>query len=69
MADSEINAEIIFDNNEMMEVQSTVLEVTSEIEGQKSLALPLIKVLDEDGAEVWINATHIRMVKAAADLD
>jgi hypothetical protein len=49
----------------MMEVQNTVLEVRSEIEGQKSLALPLIKVLDEDGAEVWINATHVRMIKAA----
>ena len=69
MADNAIKAEIIFDDNEMMEVQSTVLEVTSEIEGQKSLALPLIKVLDEDGAEVWLNATHIRMVKAPAALD
>jgi hypothetical protein len=44
-------------------VQSTVVEITSEIEGQKSLALPLIKVADSDGNEVWINATHIRMVK------
>jgi hypothetical protein len=69
VADNAIKAEIIFDNNEMMEVQSTVLEVTSEIEGQKSLSLPLIKVLDEDGAEVWLNATHIRMVKAPAALD
>jgi hypothetical protein len=69
VADNAIKAEIIFDDNEMMEVQSTVLEVTSEIEGQKSLALPLIKVLDEDGAEVWLNATHIRMVKAPAALD
>lgn len=69
MADNAIKAEIIFDDNEMMEVQSTVLEVTSEIEGQKSLSLPLIKVLDEDGAEVWLNATHIRMVKAPAALD
>jgi hypothetical protein len=69
VADNAIKAEIIFDDNEMMEVQSTVLEVTSEIEGQKSLSLPLIKVLDEDGAEVWLNATHIRMVKAPAALD
>jgi hypothetical protein len=69
VADNAIKAEIVFDNNEMMEVQSTVLEVTSEIEGQKSLALPLIKVLDEDGAEVWLNATHIRMIKAADGID
>jgi hypothetical protein len=68
MADNEIKAEIIFDDNEMM-VQSTVAEITSEIEGQKSLALPLIKVLDEDGAEVWINANHIRMIKVTVDLD
>jgi hypothetical protein len=69
MADTEIKAEIIFDDNEMMEVQSTVAEITREIEGQKSLALPLIKVLDEDGAEVWINANHIRMIKVTVDLD
>ena len=66
MGDNEAKAVIVFDDNETMEVQSTVLEVTSEIEGQKRMALPLIKVLDEDGAEVWINATHIRMIKAAA---
>jgi hypothetical protein len=68
VADNAIKAEIVFHNNETMEVQSTVLEVTSEIEGQKRMALPLIKVLDEDGAEVWLNATHIRMIKAAAGL-
>lgn len=69
MADNAIKAEIIFDDNEMMEVQSTVAEITSEIEGQKSLALPLIKVLDEDGAEVWLNANHIRMINATPGLD
>jgi hypothetical protein len=69
VADNEVNAEIVFHNNETMEVQSTVAEVTSEIEGQKRMALPLIKVLDQDGAEVWLNATHIRMIKAAAGLD
>jgi hypothetical protein len=63
MGDNEIKAQIVFDDNEMMEVQSTVVEITGEIEGQKSLALPLIKVADADGNEVWINATHIRMVK------
>jgi hypothetical protein len=64
MADNEIKAQIGFDENEMMEVQSTVVEITSEIEGQKSLALPLIKVADADGNEVWINANHIRTIKA-----
>jgi hypothetical protein len=69
VADNEVRAEIVFDDNETMEVQNTVLEVTSEIEGQKRMALPLIKVIDEDGAEVWLNATHIRMIKAAAGVD
>ncbi len=63
MADNKIKAEIIFDDNEMMEVQSTVVEITSEIEGQKNLALPIIKVVDADGNEAWINANHIRMIK------
>ena len=65
VADNEAKAEIVFDDNETMEVQNTVLDVTSEIEGQKRMALPLIKVVNEDGAEVWINATHIRMIRAA----
>jgi hypothetical protein len=68
VADNAIKAEIVFHDNKTMEVQSSVSEVTSEIEGQKRMALPLIKVLDEDGAEVWLNATHIRMIKAAAGL-
>jgi hypothetical protein len=69
VADDEVKAEIVFDDNEMMEVQNTVLEITSEIEGQKSLALPLIKVRNEDGVEVWINATHIRMIRGTAGLE
>jgi hypothetical protein len=63
LADNEVKAEIVFDNNETMEVQSTVVEVTAEIEGQKRMALPLIKVLDKEGADVWINATHIRTIR------
>jgi hypothetical protein len=69
MADNEIKAEIVFEDNEMMEVQSTVLEITSEIEGKKNLALPLIQVVNEDGDEIWINANHIRLIKATAGLD
>jgi hypothetical protein len=63
LADNEVKAEIVFDNNETMEVQSTVVAVTAEIEGQKRMALPLIKVLDKEGADVWINATHIRTIR------
>jgi hypothetical protein len=63
MADNEIKAEIIFENDEMMEVQSSVVEIRGDIEGQKNLALPMIKVADVHGNEIWINANHIRMIK------
>jgi hypothetical protein len=53
----------------MIEVQSTVVEITGEIEGQKNLALPLIPVLNEDGDEIWINANHIRLIEAPAGFD
>jgi hypothetical protein len=64
MADHEIKAEIVFEDNEMMEVQSTVVEITREIEGRKNSALPLIPVVNEGGDEIWINANHIRLIKA-----
>jgi hypothetical protein len=67
-SDSEINAEIVFDDGAMIEVQSTVAEVTSQIEGQKRMALPMIRVSDRDGNEVWINATHIRMISPVEGL-
>ena len=63
MADNEIKAEIIFENNDMMEVQNTVVEITSQIEGQKNLALPMVNVADADGNEIWIKANNIRMIK------
>jgi hypothetical protein len=69
MADNEIKAEIVFEDNEMMEVQSTVAEITREIEGKKNLALPLIRVVNQGGDEIWINANHIRLIKATAGLD
>jgi hypothetical protein len=69
MADNEIKAEIVFEDNEMMEVQSTVVEITREIEGKKNLTLPLIQVVNADGDDIWINANHVRMIKATASLD
>jgi hypothetical protein len=69
MADNEIKAEIVFEDNEMMEVQSTVVEITREIEGKKNLTLPLIQVVNADGDDIWINANHVRMIKATAGLD
>jgi hypothetical protein len=69
MAANKIKAEIVFEDNEMMEVQNTVVEITGEIEGRKNLALPLIPVVNEDGDEIWINANHIRLIKATARPD
>ena len=69
MADNEIQAEILFEDNEVMEVRSTVTEITTEIEGKKNLALPLIPVVNESGDEIWINANHIRLIKAIAGPD
>jgi hypothetical protein len=69
MADNEIKAEIVFADNEMMEVQSTVVEITREIEGKKNLTLPLIPIVNADGDDIWINANHIRLIKATAGLD
>ena len=59
MADNDKNAVIILDNGKPLIVQNTVKQISGEIEGQKNLALPVIKVVDEDGREVLINATHI----------
>jgi uncharacterized protein YlzI (FlbEa/FlbD family) len=59
MADNDRNAVIILDNGKPLIVQNTVKQISGEIEGQKNLALPVIRVVDEDGREVLINATHI----------
>ena len=69
MPANRIKAEIVFEDDEMMEVQNTVVEITGEIEGKKNLALPLIPVVNEDGDEIWINANHIRLIKATARPD
>jgi hypothetical protein len=69
MADNEIKAEIVFEDNEIIQVQSTVVEITREIEGQKNLALPLVPVVNEDGDKIWINANHIRLIKEPAGFD
>jgi hypothetical protein len=69
MADEEIKAEIVFTDNNKSYVQSTVEEISSEIEAQKHLPLPLIKVVDQRGSEVWLNANHIREVKVPSMSD
>jgi uncharacterized protein YlzI (FlbEa/FlbD family) len=59
VADTEKNAVIILDNGNPLYVQSTVKEIESKIEAEKANSLPVIKVADEHGREVWINGNHI----------
>jgi uncharacterized protein YlzI (FlbEa/FlbD family) len=67
MADNEKNAVIILDSGKHFNVQSTVVEIESQITAekekgaslQKGASLPTIKVVDESGREIWVNANHI----------
>jgi hypothetical protein len=59
VADNEKNAVIILDDGNRLDVQTTVEEIKAEIEGQKRMALALIKVVGEHGQDVWINANHV----------
>jgi hypothetical protein len=51
---------IVFDDGIGIYVQSTVEEINDELGALAGARIPLIKVLDEEGAELWINADHIR---------
>jgi uncharacterized protein YlzI (FlbEa/FlbD family) len=59
MADNEKNAVIILDSGKHFNVQNTIKEIESEVEAKKMVPLPVIKVVDESGREIWINANHI----------
>jgi uncharacterized protein YlzI (FlbEa/FlbD family) len=61
MADNEKHAVIILDSGKHLNVQSTVVEIESQItaEKEKGASLAVIKVVDESGREIWINANHI----------
>jgi uncharacterized protein YlzI (FlbEa/FlbD family) len=59
MADKEKNAVIILDSGKHFNVQNTIKEIESEVEAKKMVPLPVIKVVDESGREIWINANHI----------
>jgi hypothetical protein len=64
MAEPEIKAEITFSDQSSMDVQSTVEQIINEIGGVTTPHIPLIKVLNRGGDEVWINANDIRYFKA-----
>jgi hypothetical protein len=44
-------------------VRSTFEQIKNAIDGVTLPHDPLIKVIDEDGQEVWLNANHIRLIK------
>ena len=64
MADIEINAVITFTDGTTMEVQSTVGQITGAISGATNPPIPLAKIVDERGRNVWVNADYIRSIEA-----
>jgi hypothetical protein len=58
MADNEKHAVIILDSGKHLNVQSTIKEIEGAVEANKMVP-PVIKVVDESGREIWINANHI----------
>jgi hypothetical protein len=59
---------IVFDDGVGMYTQSTVEQISDAIATVTSSRIPLIKVLDQDGAEIWINADHIRAFQRGLDV-
>jgi hypothetical protein len=59
MADDEKKAVIVFDNGVRFSVQISAEAIERKVEAEKANSLPVIKVPDEDGRDVWINANHI----------
>jgi hypothetical protein len=59
MADTERNAVIVLDDGKLLYVQSTTAQINAEIENRRSLALPVIPLIDERGRDLWLNANHI----------
>jgi uncharacterized protein YlzI (FlbEa/FlbD family) len=64
MAEVEINAVITLIDDKAMHVQDTVGQIDGAIREATNPRIPLIKVTDPRGHEVWINADHIRSVEA-----
>jgi hypothetical protein len=64
MADNEIKTVITFSDSNNMDSQSTVEQIINGIEAATTPHIPLVKVVDQRGDEVWVNANHIREFKA-----
>jgi hypothetical protein len=59
MADAERNAVIVLSDRTLLYVRSTTAHINAEIENRRSLALPVIPLVDELGRDFWLNANHI----------
>jgi hypothetical protein len=59
MADDEKKAVIVFDNGVRFSAQISAEAIERKVEAEKANSLPVIKVPDEHGRDVWINANHI----------
>jgi hypothetical protein len=53
-------AVIIFDDRAALYAESTVEQIQDEIAKTTGSRVPLIGLVDSDGAELWLNADHIR---------
>jgi hypothetical protein len=53
-------AVISFDDGGAVYLESTVEQIQDEIAKTAGSRVPLIRVVDTDRAELWINADHIR---------
>ena len=59
MADTERNAVIVLGDHRLLYVRSTTAQINAEIENRRSLALPVIPLVDDRGRDFWLNANHI----------
>ncbi len=63
MADDDTLIEINFTHGRPMVMQSNPAQIMGEIE-RAPRPLPLIELRDQRGEAVWINANHIRDIRA-----
>jgi hypothetical protein len=70
MADVEVSAEIIFDDDHKLQTRSTPQEIQNRIIGfGASGEIPLIEVELPNGESALVNAAHIREIRSARPPD
>jgi hypothetical protein len=55
-------AVIIFENDVRKSVRNTVDQIRHSMRSVRTPHVPLIMVVEQDGREVWINASRIREI-------